>query len=42
MGVVSSPMFFFPITKRSEMGLNDVPMFMPLFGFGMMFASFHV
>ena len=34
----------FAITKRSEMGLYDVPMFMSLFGFGvgMMFARFHV
>ena len=32
----------FAITERSEMGLYDVPMFMSLFGFGMMFASFHV
>ena len=34
----------FAITRRSEMGLYDVPMFMFLFGFGigMMFASFHV
>ena len=30
------------ITERSEMGLYDVPMFMSLFGIGMMFASFHV
>ena len=30
------------ITEGSEMGLYDVPMFMSLFGFGMMFASFHV
>ena len=26
------------LTERTEMGLYDVPMF----GFGMMFASFHV
>ena len=32
----------FAITKRSEMGLYAVPMFMALFGFGMMFASLHV
>ena len=34
----------FAITKRSEMGLYDVLMFMSLFGFGigMMFARFHV
>ena len=32
----------FVITERSEMGLYDVPMSMSLFGFGMMFASFHV
>ena len=34
----------FAITKISEMGLYDMPMFMSLFGFGigMMFASFHV
>ena len=34
----------FVITERSEIGLNDVPMFMSLFGcgIGMMFASFHV
>ena len=34
----------FAITKRSEMGLYDVPMFMSLIGFGigMMFFSFHV
>ena len=34
----------FAITERSEMGLYDVNMFMPLFdfGIGMMFASFHV
>ena len=34
----------FAITERSEMGLYDVPMFMSLFGFGivMMFASVHV
>ena len=32
----------FAITERSEMGLYDVPMFMSLFGFGIMFASFHV
>ena len=32
----------FAITERSEMGLYDVPMFMSLFGIGMMFVSFHV
>ena len=32
----------FAFTERSEMGLYDVPMFMALFGFGIMFASFHV
>ena len=32
----------FAITERSVMGLYDVPMFMSLFGFGMIFASFHV
>ena len=32
----------FSITERSEMSLYDVPMFMSLFGIGMMFASFHV
>ena len=32
----------FAITERSEMGLYDVPMFMSLFGFGIMFASLHV
>ena len=32
----------FAITERSEMGLYDVPMFMSLFGIGMMLASFHV
>ena len=34
----------FSITERSEMGLYDVPMFMPLLGFviGMMFGNFHV
>ena len=32
----------FAITERSEMGLCDMPMFMCLFGIGMMFASFHV
>ena len=34
----------FAITKISEMGMYDVPMFMSLFGFGigMMFAIFHV
>ena len=32
----------FAISERSEMGLYDVPMFMSLFGIGMMFASFHV
>ena len=34
----------FAITERGEMGLYDVPMFMSLFGFGivMMFASSHV
>ena len=32
----------FAITERSEMGLYDVPMFMSLFGIGIMFASFHV
>ena len=38
-----SSVFFsvFALTERSEMGLYDVPMFMSLFGFGMMFASFH-
>ena len=42
MGVVFSSGF--AITKRSEMGLYDVAMFISLFGFGigMMFASFHV
>ena len=33
---------FFAITERSEMGLYNVPVFMYLFGFKMMFASFHV
>ena len=35
---------FFAITKRSAMGLYDVPKFLSLFGFGigMMFAIFHV
>ena len=41
-----SSVFFsvFAITERSEMGLYDVPMFMSLFGFGivMMFVSFYV
>ena len=32
----------FAITKRSEMGLYDVPMSLFGFGIGMMFASFHV
>ena len=32
----------FTITERSEMGLYDVPMFMSLFGIGMIFASFHM
>ena len=32
----------FVITERSKMGLYNVPMFMSLFGFGMMLASFHV
>ena len=34
----------FAITKGSEMGVYDVPMFMSLFGFGigMMIDSFHV
>ena len=30
------------ITERSELGLYDMPMFMSLFGIGIMFASFHV
>ena len=33
---------FFAITERSEMGLYDVPMFMSLLDFGIMFAIFHV
>ena len=32
----------FAITERNEMCLYNVPMFMSLFGIGMMFASFHV
>ena len=34
----------FAITRRSEMGLYDVPMFMYLCGFGtdMVFAIFHM
>ena len=32
----------FAITKRSEMGLYDVPMYLFGFGNGMMFACFHV
>ena len=45
--IISSSSVFssvFAITKRSEMGLYDVPMFMSLFdfGIGMMFASIHV
>ena len=32
----------FAITERSEMGLYDEPMFMSQFGFGIMFACFHV
>ena len=42
MIVVSSSVF--DITERSEMGLNYVPMYLSLLGFGIciMFASFHV
>ena len=44
--IYGSSVFFshFAITKRNEMGLYDVPMFMPLLGLGtgMIFASFHM
>ena len=40
MDVVSSPVFCYHCD--SKMGLYDVPMFMSLFGFGMMFARFHI
>ena len=32
----------FAKTEKSEMDLYDVPILMSLFGFGIMFASFHV